>query len=128
MQASGASRFLAEQALAAVEGAPRLLVLAAVVVFVVLLTELVSNTASAALVLPIFLPAAAALGVPGPAAAAAVALAASCAFMLPVATPPNALVYSTERVPQATMMRCGLLLNLLAASVLTGLAWLWTPR
>jgi sodium-dependent dicarboxylate transporter 2/3/5 len=127
MQANGASRFLAEQALTAVEGAPRLLVLAAVVTFVVLLTELVSNTASAALVLPIFLPTAAALGVPVPVAAAAVALAASCAFMLPVATPPNALVYSTERVPQATMMRCGLRLNVVAACVLTALAWLATP-
>jgi sodium-dependent dicarboxylate transporter 2/3/5 len=129
MQDSGASRFLAEQALAAVQGAPRVLVLIAFVAFVVFLTELVSNTASAALVLPIFLPAAPALGLSPQAAAAAVAIAASCAFMLPVATPPNAIVFATERVPQATMTRCGFWLNLVCIAVVAGLAVLasaWT--
>lgn len=124
MSSSGASRFLAEQALGAVEGAPRLLVLAAVVLFVVLLTELVSNTASAALLVPILVSAAPALGLAPQAAAAAVAIAASCAFMLPVATPPNAIVFATERVPQSSMMRCGLWLNLVAAVLVTALAWL----
>ena len=124
MSSSGASRFLAEQALGAVEGAPRLLVLAAVVLFVVLLTELVSNTASAALLVPILVSAAPALGLAPQAAAAAVAIAASCAFMLPVATPPNAIVFATERMPQSAMMRCGLWLNLVAAVLVTALAWL----
>jgi len=123
MQSSGASLHLAQALLAAVEGAPPWLVLAGVIGFVVALTELVSNTASAALLLPVFLPMAEVLGLPAPAAAAAVAVAASCAFMLPVATPPNALVFATEQVPQATMMRCGLVLNLVCAVVLTALAY-----
>jgi len=119
MQSSGASAFTADRVLALAATMPPLLLLLAVVAFVVFLTELVSNTASAALVLPVLLPVAAGLGLSPPATAAAVALAASCAFMLPVATPPNAMVFATERVPQPAMMRCGLVLNLLAIAVLT---------
>jgi sodium-dependent dicarboxylate transporter 2/3/5 len=126
MQDSGASRFLAESVLAAVDGAPAWLVVLGVVAFVVFLTELVSNTASAALLLPVFLPLAATLGLDGAGAAAVIALAASCAFMLPVATPPNALVFATGQVPAATMRQCGLWLNLLAIAVLAVLAaWVW---
>jgi sodium-dependent dicarboxylate transporter 2/3/5 len=93
-----------------------------VVSFVVFLTELVSNTASAALMVPIFLGVAQALGLPAPLLAAAIAVAASCAFMLPVATPPNAIVFATNEVPQATMMRCGLVLNLVCITVIVVLA------
>jgi sodium-dependent dicarboxylate transporter 2/3/5 len=71
--------------------------------------------------LPIFVPAAAALGLSAPLAAMAVAMAASCAFMLPVATPPNGIVFATGRVPAAVMMRCGLWLNLACTVALTGL-------
>jgi sodium-dependent dicarboxylate transporter 2/3/5 len=124
MQSSGASAYLAAGTLALADGLPRLLLVLAVVAFVVFLTELVSNTASAALVLPILLPAASSLGLSPQAAAAAVAIAASCAFMLPVATPPNAIVFATERVPQAWMMRCGLVLNLACIAVITALALL----
>jgi len=42
--------------------------------------------------------------------------------MLPVATPPNAIVYATEQVPQATMMRCGLVLNAVCNVVITAMA------
>jgi sodium-dependent dicarboxylate transporter 2/3/5 len=86
MGASGASRFLAGAVLDAVRDAPPRLVLLGVVVFMVLLIELVSDTASAALLPPV----AAAMGLSPVAAAAAIAVSASCAFMLPVATPPNA--------------------------------------
>lgn len=94
------------------QGASPLWLLLGVVAFVVFLTELMSNTASAALLIPIFLAVGPSLGMPGPLLAAAIAVAASCAFMLPVATPPNAIVFATGLVPQATMMRCGLVLNL----------------
>jgi sodium-dependent dicarboxylate transporter 2/3/5 len=127
MQSSGASRFLAEGVLSGAQGAPAWLVLAGVVAFVVFLTELVSNTASAALLLPIFVPMAATLGLPTQSAAVAIAVAASCAFMLPVATPPNAIVFASEQVSQATMMRCGLWLNLGCIAVIVALArWAWT--
>ncbi|MDO9604307.1 DASS family sodium-coupled anion symporter [Hydrogenophaga sp.] len=112
MQVSGASAFMADALVGAVQGAPALWLLLGVVAFVVFLTELVSNTASAALLIPIFLGVGPALGLSGPLLAAAIAVAASCAFMLPVATPPNAIVFATKLVPQATMMRCGLVLNM----------------
>lgn len=127
MSRSGASRFMAEGILTLLRDAPLLLVMVGVVAFVVFLTELVSNTASAALLLPLLLPVASALGLPPLAMAAAIGVAASCAFMLPVATPPNALVFSTGAVPAATMMRCGLWLNLACIAVITGFALLaWT--
>ena len=50
------------------------------------------------------------------------ALAATCAFMLPVATPPNAIVFATNEVPQATMMRCGMVLNLVCIAVIVVVA------
>ena len=125
MAVSGASHYLAGALTHSLQGAPTLVLLLGVVAFVVFLTELVSNTASAALLVPIFLGVAGSLGLPPPLFAAAIAVSASCAFMLPVATPPNAIVYATELVPQATMMRCGLVLNLLCiaaiAAVATGL-------
>lgn len=122
MAASGASRFMADALIDALHGAPLVLLLAGVVAFVVFLTELVSNTASAALLIPIFLGVAAALGLPPPLFAASIAVSASCAFMLPVATPPNAIVYATDEVPQATMMRCGLVLNLVCIGAITAVA------
>ena len=122
MATSGASRFLAGLLTGALQGAPALLVLLAVVSFVVFLTELVSNTAAAALLVPVFVGVAASLGLPPALFAAAIAVSASCAFMLPVATPPNALVYATEQVPQAAMMRCGLVLNLVCIVVITAVA------
>jgi sodium-dependent dicarboxylate transporter 2/3/5 len=122
MAASGASAFLAAALTGALHGAPTVLLLLGVVAFVVFLTELVSNTAAAALLMPIFLGVSAALGLPPALFAAAIAVSASCAFMLPVATPPNAIVYATDEVPQATMMRCGLVLNLVCIGVITALA------
>ncbi|MDO9482823.1 MAG: DASS family sodium-coupled anion symporter [Hydrogenophaga sp.] len=111
MQVSGASAFMAGALVSVVQGASALWLLLGVIAFVVFLTELVSNTASAALLIPIFLGVGPALGLSGPLLAAAIAVGASCAFMLPVATPPNAIVFATNLVPQATMMRCGLVLN-----------------
>lgn len=112
MTASGGSRFLVDRLLVLVQGAPAILLMLGVIAFVVALSELMSNTASAALALPLFLPLAPALGLSPVAMAAAIALAASCGFMLPVATPPNALVFGTGRVTQGTMMRCGWKLDL----------------
>lgn len=76
------------------------------------------------LLVPIFLGVAASLGLPPPLFAVGIAVSASCAFMLPVATPSNAIVYATERVPQATMMRCGLVLNLVCIAAITAVATL----
>jgi sodium-dependent dicarboxylate transporter 2/3/5 len=122
MAVSGASGFLASTLTSALQGASTVLMLLGVVAFVVFLTELVSNTASAALLVPIFLGVAASMGLPPALFAAAIAVSASCAFMLPVATPPNAIVYATGQVPQATIMRNGLVLNVICILVITAAA------
>jgi sodium-dependent dicarboxylate transporter 2/3/5 len=59
--------------------------------------------------------------------ALAVALAASCAFMLPIATGPNAVVYGTGRVDQPTMIRTGVVLNLASAVVVFAAVRVLTP-
>ena len=125
MAASGASAYLVDAMLAWVRGAPPALVLLAIVAVVVLLSELMSNTASAALSLPVFVPLAAGMGLSPVAMAIAIGLAACCGFMLPVATPPNALVFGTGRVRQAQMVRCGSRLDVLciAAVAAAGLWW-----
>lgn len=119
MDISGASRFLSNEFLVLVQTAPPWLLVFGLVAFVVFLTEMVSNTASAALLVPIFVGIAPAIGLPPQLLAAAIALSASCAFMLPVATPPNAIVFATGEIPQATMMRCGLVLNIVCIAIIT---------
>jgi sodium-dependent dicarboxylate transporter 2/3/5 len=119
MQVSGASGFLAAALVGALQGSASIWLVLGVVAFVVFLTELVSNTASAALLIPIFFGVAQAMGLPGALLAVAIAVSASCAFMLPVATPPNAIVFATDQVPQADMMRCGFVLNLVCIGVIT---------
>ena len=97
---------------------PVWLTLLAITCFVVFLSEMTSNTATAALMIPLLVPLAGPLGIHPMAMAALIAMAASCAFMLPVATPPNALVFATGMVPQRRMMRCGVVLDLACGSLL----------
>ncbi len=125
MSVTGSSHFLAQALLDGAREASPAVLLLGMVAFVVLLTELVSNTASAVLLLPVFLPVATAMGLPPVPVAVAIAMAASCAFMLPVATPPNAIVFATGEVPQNTMMRCGLWLNAVAIALITAVALGW---
>lgn len=98
-----------------------------IALFVVMLTELVSNTASTALLVPVLSAVALTLGASDTSVVVLIAICASCAFMLPVATPPNALVYGTGDVPQQAMIRAGLRLNLLCALLLGTLAGTLVP-
>ncbi len=98
---------------------PLLLVLGSVTLMI-FLTEVASNTASAAILVPIFLALGRELGHEPPyELAITVGVAASCAFMLPVATPPNALVFGTERIKLREMIRTGFKLNLVCAVIIT---------
>ncbi len=89
---------------------------------IVLLTEITSNTATAATFLPVVAALAVASGLDPIMLAAPAALAASCAFMLPVATPPNAIVYASERVPIVAMIRAGLVLNVMMVLLITAMS------
>jgi solute carrier family 13 (sodium-dependent dicarboxylate transporter), member 2/3/5 len=79
------------------------------------LTEVTSNTATAALLMPVMAAAAKAVDMDPKLIMIPVALCTSCAFMLPVATVPNAIVYGSNKVSAKTMARTGLVLNLLVA-------------
>lgn len=122
LESSGSSTFLAGQIRAWIDGAPIWLALLAMVAFIAFLSELVSNTAAAALLVPLMIPVAGEFGLTPVAMAATVALAASSSFMLPVATPPNAIVFGTGLLTQRTMIRCGVWLNLILIAIVTLLA------
>lgn len=85
--------------------------------FTIFFTEICSNTATANMLVPLVVGVAVELGVSPIPPALAVGLAASCAFMLPIATGPNAIVYSTGRVSQPQMIRAGLVLNLVSVGI-----------
>ncbi|MDO4683205.1 MAG: DASS family sodium-coupled anion symporter [Lautropia sp.] len=89
-------------------------VILVVAAFIIMLTEFTSNTASAALLVPVFASIATQMNMPREALVLVIGIGASCAFMLPVATPPNAIVFGTGLIRQREMMRVGLLLNLLS--------------
>lgn len=95
-------------------GVPVWVLLALVIVLMAALSELASNTAAAAMVIPVLASLAAAIGVdPLPLLVAGV-LGASCGYALPVATPPNTIAYATGRVSIAQLVRAGALLDVVA--------------
>ena len=110
-------------ALSGLERWPTVLLVAGVTAVIVFLTELTSNTATAAAFLPILGPLAVALGENPLLLAVPAALGASCAFMMPVATPPNAIVYGSGYITIPQMARAGLALNLLFILLITALAY-----
>lgn len=99
---------------------------AALVVFTVFFTEACSNTASSNMIVPLAIAAAIELGVSPVPPALAVGLAASCAFMLPIATGPNAVAYGTGLLALPQMMRIGFVLNIVAALTLLAVLYALT--
>lgn len=105
--------------------APPLLLLIVVTTLVIYLTELVSNTATINMMLPVVIPLALNAGLDPVPVTVSVTLAASFAFMLPVSTPPNAIAYGTGLVRLPTMVRFGARLDVLALMLLIAVgAWL----
>ncbi len=122
---SGASKILADGIVFMIEGGHFYLIGLLVAAFIIFLTEFTSNTASAALLVPIFISIAQSLGMPELGLALIIGLGASCAFMLPVATPPNAIVFGTGEVRQREMVRAGVVLNILCVLVIATAAYLF---
>lgn len=123
---SGLAAWLGEL-LGALGGLPAAAMVVAVTLAMIFLTELTSNTASAATFLPIGGALALAMGVDPIFLAIPLALAASCAFMLPVATPPNAIVYGGGLITVGQMSRAGLWLNLIGVAVISAAALVIAP-
>jgi len=85
--------------------------------------ELTSNTAAATAIMPVLAGLASARGIDPLPLFMVATLAGSCGFMLPVATPPNAIAYGTGFVPLPAMLRAGFGLNLIAIAVVVGFVW-----
>lgn len=102
-----------------------IIVVMCLALFMTFFTELTSNTASTILMLPILMPVAQNVDIHPMIIMMPVVMSASFAFMLPVATPPNTIVYGTERIKIKDMIRTGLLLNLIgvAISLVAVLVW-----
>ena len=116
--ASGLTEWIGEKA-EGFGGIPVVILVLIVAAGVLMLTELTSNTATAATFLPLAGGLALGLGIDPLLLAIPVALAASCAFMLPVATPPNAIAFGSGYVSIGDMMRGGLWINLAALIAIT---------
>jgi len=122
---SGASKIMADGIVFIIEGGHYYVMALIVAAFIVCLTEFTSNTASAALLVPIFISIAQALNMPPLGFAMIIGLGASCAFMMPVGTPPNAIVYSTGFVKQSEMIRVGKFIDLTCMVIIATIAYLF---
>jgi solute carrier family 13 (sodium-dependent dicarboxylate transporter), member 2/3/5 len=106
---------------------PTWLILLSIVSLVIFLTELTSNTATTAIFLPLIGSVALGLGQPPLQLLVPVTLAVSCAFMMPVATPPNAIVFSSGLISISQMVRAGFLLNLASIVWIAGISYWALP-
>ena len=115
---TGMSKSIGEN-LAVLSNLHPLIIIATISLVVTFLTEATSNTATAFLLMPILAPAAIAAGVDPSLLMVPAAMSASLAFMLPVATPPNAIVFGSGMVPITHMVREGLVLNFIGITIIT---------
>jgi sodium-dependent dicarboxylate transporter 2/3/5 len=115
-------------ALGAAAGWPVFAVILVVTTVMIFLTELTSNTATAAAFLPVVASVAVGIGADPILLAIPAALAASCAFMMPVATPPNAIVYGTGALTIPQMAKAGMWMNLFFVALLPLVVYLFAGR
>jgi len=126
IESSGLSTAVAAQ-LIGMGTLPIVMTIAAIAAFTVLLSHVASNTATTAMLLPLVTSIAVTTDQAPAFLAVPVALAASCAFMLPVATPPNAIVFGSERLHVVDMVRAGSGVTLIALPLITVASLLLAP-
>jgi len=120
---SGLSTWIAQQ-LSVLGGIPSVGMVASICALLTFLTELTSNTATTQIVLPLLGSLAVAIKVNPLLLMIPATLSASCAFMLPVATPPNAIVFGSGEVKMGDMIRAGIIMNLIGVVLITALMYL----
>ncbi|AWX16059.1 transporter [Mergibacter septicus] len=125
LSSSGASKIMADAIVFMIRDGHFYLIGLVVATFVIFLTEFTSNTATTALLVPIFISIAQALGLPPLGLSLIIGLGASCAFMLPVATPPNAIVFGTGQIKQQEMIRIGIILNIISIFLITTIGYIF---
>lgn len=118
---NGVAEFLGSRA-GAIAWLPPALIVLVIIAGIVFMTELTSNLATAATLLPILAAMGPGLGIHPHLLVIPAAIAASCAFMLPVATPPNAIVFGSGFVTQSQMIRAGVWLNVIGIGLIGLLA------
>ena len=125
---SGLAEYFAASFARQVGGLPPFFLVIATCLLLTFLTEVTSNTATTEVLLPILAGTATAMGVHPLLLMLPATLSASCAFMLPIATPPNAIVFASGEVEIRDMVRAGLLLNLIGVVVIATLFFLVSSR
>jgi len=123
-QRSGLSDYLGA-GLGALAGVPPLLMIFVLVAGICFLSELASNTALAQVSLPVLAALAAAKGIHPLLLMLPATLAASCGFMLPVATPPNTIVFGTHRITTRDMVRAGWVVDWIGIVLVTLFTFTW---
>lgn len=121
---SGLSQIIGD-GLVGLAGLPIWLLVFLLAISVSLLTEVTSNTATATLLMPVLAAAAGALELPPELLMIPAAIACSCAFCLPVATPPNSIVFASERLTIKMMVREGMVLNVIMAALTAAIVMLF---
>jgi sodium-dependent dicarboxylate transporter 2/3/5 len=124
VEANGVSEFIGN-ATRGMSGLHPLLLLLAITAITVFLSELTSNTAQVATMVPVLAAMAPVLGMNPYVLIIACTLGASSAYMMPVGTPPNAIVFGTGLVRMPQMMKAGFWLNLLGILLITALGWFY---
>ncbi len=124
VNANGVAELIGSRVSGLGQDVPPLVVVLVVVTMVIFLTELTSNTATTATLVPVLAAIAPGLGVHPYLLIVPAAIAASCAFMLPVGTPPNAIVFGSGHLTIPQMCKAGLWLNLIGIALITALAFL----
>ncbi len=123
-QTTELSLFLGRHFSALVADWPAWMLVAAVCFLLTFLTELTSNVATVATLVPVLAQAAVKIGLDPRLVMIPAAISASCAFMLPIATPPNAIVFGSNRIEMGQMVRYGIALNLLGVVLITAATFL----
>ncbi len=123
---SGLAQWIGTQ-ITLIEGVSLLVLLAIIVAGVNFLTEITSNLATTAMLLPIVIPVAVALNVHPFILMVGITFSASCAFMLPVATPPNAIVFGSNYLKIPDMIKAGFLMNVISIIIVILFTYLLLP-
>ena len=123
VKTNGVAEFIGAQA-TVLSSMPPFLILLIVIGAIVFLTELTSNTATTATLVPVLAAIAPVLSINPYLLVIPTAMAASCAFMLPIATPPNAIVFGSGHITMRQMRKTGFWLNILCLTVIALLAYI----
>lgn len=123
---SGLAQWIGEQ-LSVLQSVHFIVLILCVTTLVLFLTEITSNTATATMMFPIMASLGLALDVHPYALMVAAGISASCAFMLPVATPPNAIVFGSGMIKITDMVRAGFWINIFCIFFITGMIYFFMP-